>query len=110
MHGPCGAKDCDCGHTIERLQAACQIALRRIESDIESPNHKTVEGDVLRAALAGIFHPETLQAENARLREACHFFILGKDSGVMYSSDPTMPNEQGGVEKIRAALAGKEQP
>ena len=34
------------------LLAACERGLARIESDIESTNSKTVEGDILRAALA----------------------------------------------------------
>jgi hypothetical protein len=34
------------------LLAACQAALARIESDIESPGFKTSEGNMLRAAIA----------------------------------------------------------
>ena len=34
------------------LFAACESALKRIESDIESDNNKTTEGDQLRAALS----------------------------------------------------------
>jgi hypothetical protein len=37
---------------IQDLLAACGAALARIESDIESPNTKTNEGNLLRAVIA----------------------------------------------------------
>ena len=35
-----------------KLVEACEAGLARIESDIESGRHRTVEGDLLRAAVA----------------------------------------------------------
>lgn len=37
----------------DKLLLAAKSALARIESDIESPNQKTREGDELRAAIDG---------------------------------------------------------
>ena len=36
----------------ESLLAACKVGLARIESDIESTNNKTSDGDQLRAAIS----------------------------------------------------------
>ena len=36
------------------LGLAASLALRRIESDIESPTHKTIEGNLARTALAAM--------------------------------------------------------
>jgi hypothetical protein len=40
------------------LLAACEIALARIESDIESGRYRIREGDVLRAAISKAESPE----------------------------------------------------